>query len=150
LIAPIDAAEERISRAFSPVGHLHSVMDSPAWREAYQNCVAKLTDFNTEVGQNTALFEAVQRLHDSDEFTALDTGQKRVIDNMLRDFRLSGVALEAGAKARFAEIARRLSELSTQFQQNLLDATQAWQKYVTDENMLAGLPQSARALLAQN
>src|SRR5699024_618111 len=73
LIAPIDAAEERISRAFSPVGHLHSVMDSPAWREAYQNCVAKLTDFNTEVGQNTALFEAVQRLHDSDEFAALDT-----------------------------------------------------------------------------
>lgn len=150
LIAPIDAAEERISRAFSPVGHLHSVLDSPQWREAFRNCVAKLTDFNTEQGQNTALFEAVKQLHDGDAFAALDTGQRRVVDNMLRDFRLSGVALDADAKARFGAIARRLSELSTQFQQNLLDATQAWQKHIADENALSGLPESARALLAQN
>src|SRR5699024_9484242 len=130
LIAPIDDAEERISRAFSPVGHLHAVMDSPAWREAFQACVTKLTAFNSEQGQNTALFEAVKKLHDSDTFTALNASQQRVITNMLRDFHLAGVALDTGDKTRFREIAQRLSELTTQFQQNVLDATQTWQKNV--------------------
>src|SRR5699024_9510446 len=83
-------------------------------------------------------------------FAALDTGQQRVITDMLRNFRLAGVALDNDAKARFRDIAQRLSELSTQFQQNLLDATQAWRKHITDENALTGLPKSARALLAQN
>jgi len=150
LIAPIDDAEERISHAFAPVSHMHSVMDAPAWREAFQNCIAKLTDFNTEQGQNRALYAAVQKLRDSDEYDRLDAGQQRVIDNMLRDFRLSGVALEGEARERYRAIARRLSELSTQFQQNLLDATQAWTKHVTERAALAGLPDSALGLLAQN
>src|SRR5699024_4995983 len=108
LIAPIDDAEERISHAFAPVSHMHSVMDAPAWREAFQNCIAKLTDFNTEQGQNRALYAAVQKLRDSDEYDRLDAGQQRVIDNMLRDFRLSGVALEGEARERYRAIARRL------------------------------------------
>lgn len=150
LVAPLDAAEDRLGRTFSPVSHLHAVMDSPAWREAYQACLPKLTAFSSELGQNKPLFEAVQRLRDSNAFDTLDAAQQRVITDMLRDFRLSGVALDDEAKARFAEIAQRLSELSTQFQQNLLDATQAWRKHVTDEAALSGLPDSARALLAQN
>ena len=150
LIAPLDAAEDRIGRAFSPVSHLHSVMDSPAWREAYQACLPKLTAFSSELGQNTALFEAVQRLRDSDEFDTLDAAQQRVITDMLRDFRLAGVALDEANKKRYADIAQRLSELSTTFQQNVLDATQAWRKHLTDEARLSGLPDSARSLLAQN
>src|SRR5699024_6497513 len=111
LIAPVDTAEDRIGRAFSPVGHMHSVMDSPEWREAFQACVAKLTAFSAEQGQNTAMFEAVKELHDGRHFAALDTGQQRVITDMLRNFRLAGVALEDDAKTRFREIAQRLSEL---------------------------------------
>jgi len=150
LIEPIDAAEDRIERAFSPASHLHSVMDSPEWREAFQACVPKLTAFSSELGQNTALYRAVQKLRDSQAFEQLDAGQQRVIEDKLRDFKLSGVALDGDAKTRYAEIAQRLSELSTTFQQNLLDATQAWSKQVTDEHTLAGLPESARSLLAQN
>ena len=150
LVAPLETAEDRISRAFSPVSHLHSVVDSPAWREAYQACLPKLTAFSSELGQNTALFEAVQRLRDSATFENLNAAQQRVANDMRRDFRLAGVALDADAKARFAEISQRLSELSTAFQQNLLDATQVWRKQITDETRLAGLPDSARALLAQN
>ena len=150
LVAPLETAEDRISRAFSPVSHLHSVVDSPAWREAYQACLPKLTAFSSELGQNTALFEAVQRLRDSATFENLNAAQQRVVNDMRRDFRLAGVALDADAKARFAEISQRLSELSTAFQQNLLDATQVWRKQITDEARLAGLPDSARALLAQN
>ena len=150
LIAQVDAAQDRLGRAFSPVSHLHSVMDSPAWREAYQACLPKLTAFSSEIGQNGDLFEAVQRLRDSAEYARLDAAQQRVIDDMLRDFRLAGVALDDDAKARYREIAQRRSELATTYQQNLLDATQAWRRHITDEAELAGLPDSARALLAQN
>ncbi|WP_423822482.1 M3 family metallopeptidase [Salinisphaera sp. SPP-AMP-43] len=150
LIAPLEASEDRLERVFAPVGHLHAVMDSPKWREAYQACVPKLTAFSSEVGQNTALYEAVKRLRDSAEFDRLDAVQQRVINDRLRDFELAGVALPEEAKARYKEIAQRLSELSTTFQQNLLDATQIWQKHITDQAALAGLPESALDLLAQN
>ncbi len=150
LIEPIDAAEDRIGRAFAPIGHLHAVMDSPEWREAFEACLPKLTEFGTEQGQNTALFEAVKRLREADGFDAMDAGQQRVVTDMLRDFRLSGVGLDDAAKARYRQITQRMTELSTRFQQNLLDATQAWRKHITDESELAGLPDSARALLAQN
>lgn len=150
LVAPIEAAQDRISRAFSPVSHLHSVMDSAEWREAFQACMPKLTLFSSEVGQNSALYEAVQALHDSPAFTELDNAQQKVITDMLRDFQLAGVALNDTDKARYKEMAQRMSELQTRFQQQLLDATQSWHKHVTDESLLAGLPQSALDLLAQN
>ena len=150
LIAPIEDSQDAIDRAFSPVAHMHAVMDSPEWRRAYQACVPKLTAFSSEVGQNTALYQAVSRLHDSTAFAELSPGRQRVIEHMLRDFELAGVALPGPAKKRFADIAQRRSELATTFQQNLLDATQAWHKHITDEARLAGLPDSARDLLAQN
>lgn len=150
LIAPIEDAEDRLERAFSPVAHMHAVMDSPGWREAYQACVPKLTAFSSEIGQNVALYEAVKALRDSSAFEALNATRQRVITERLRDFELAGVALPDEAKARYKEIAQRLSELSTTFQQNLLDATQAWSKHVTDRDTLAGLPDSALDLLAQN
>jgi len=151
IVEPIDAAGDRLERGFSPVSHLHSVMNSPAWREAYQACLPKLTAFATEMGQNSQLFEAIKRLHDDPAaFARLNEAQQRVVSRMLRDFELAGVALDASDKTRFAEIQQRLSELSTTFQQNLLDASQAWSQHVTDESELAGLPASARALLAQN
>ncbi|KEZ76380.1 M3 family metallopeptidase [Salinisphaera hydrothermalis] len=150
LIAPVEDAEDRLERAFSPVAHMHAVMDSPKWREAYQACIPKLTAFSSEVGQNTALYEAVKALRDAPEFETLDATRQRVITDRLRDFELAGVALPDEAKARYKEIAQRLSELSTAFQQNLLDATQIWQKHITDHAALEGLPQSAFDLLAQN
>lgn len=150
LIAPIEAAGDRLARAFAPVSHLHSVMDSPEWRSAYQACLPKLTDFQTEMGQNTALFEAYQNLANSDEYPRLEDVQRKIIDDALRDFRLSGVALNTADKARYKETMQRLSALSTDFQQHLLDATQAWSKLIKDESDLAGLPESAVALLAQN
>jgi oligopeptidase A len=150
VIEPIDAAQDRLERGFAPVAHLHSVMDSPAWREAFQACLPKLTAFSSEVGQNTALYEAVAALRDSAQFKALATGAQRVITDMLRDFKLAGVALDDQDKARYTEITQRISELSTTFQQNLLDATQAWRQPITDEAELAGLPDSAKSLLAQN
>jgi len=150
VVAPIEAAEDRLGRAFSPVRHLHSVMDAPALREAYQAVLPLLTAFSTETGQNKALYETYRALADSEAFGRMDAASQKVLQDALRDFRLSGVALEGEARERYGQIMQRLSELSTRFQQNLMDATKAWTKHIEDESLLAGLPESARALLEQN
>ena len=137
--------DERLEMAFGPVGHLNAVAQDEALREAYNACMPLISEYSTEVGQNSDLFAAYQALRDSDEFKTLTPAQQKDIDNTLRDFRLSGVALPEAQKARYMENAKRLSELTTRFENNLLDATQAWKKHVTDEAELAGLPDTALA-----
>ena len=137
--------DERLEKAFGPVGHLNAVAQDEALREAYNACLPLISEYSTEVGQNSELFAAYQALRDSDEFKTLTPAQQKDIDNTLRDFRLSGVALPEAQKARYMENAKRLSELTTRFENNLLDATQAWKKHVTDEAELAGLPDTALA-----
>ncbi|MEP4372062.1 MAG: oligopeptidase A, partial [Alloalcanivorax venustensis] len=124
--------DERLEMAFGPVGHLNAVAQDEALREAYNACMPLISEYSTEVGQNSDLFAAYQALRDSDEFKTLTPAQQKDIDNTLRDFRLSGVALPEAQKARYMENAKRLSELTTRFENNLLDATQAWKKHVTD------------------
>ncbi len=137
--------DERLEKAFGPVGHLNGVAQDEALREAYNACLPLISEYSTEVGQNSELFAAYQALRDSDEFNTLTPAQQKDIDNTLRDFRLSGVALPEAQKAQYMENAKRLSELTTRFENNLLDATQAWQKHVTDKAELAGLPDTALA-----
>ena len=91
------------------------------------------------------MFAAYQALHNSAEFATLNEAQRKDIDNTLRDFRLSGVALGEEDKRRYMENAKRLSELTTQYENQLLDATQNWKKHVTDEQELDGLPETALA-----
>ena len=118
-------------------------------RVAYNACLPKLSDYATELGQNERLFQAYQGIADSDEWQRLDTAQKKIIENALRDFRLSGVALPSAEKARFKEIMQELSNLNAKFEDNLLDATNAWYKQITDVTELAGLPPTAQGLMAQ-
>lgn len=143
LAAPLEALDDRLSQAWSPVSHLNSTMNNEALREAYQRCLALLSEYSTWVGQNTALFEAFERLQRSEAFATLDESQRKAIDNTLRDFRLAGVDLPADKKQRYGEIQARLSELGNTFSNQLLDATQAWHKSIDDAERLAGLPDSA-------
>jgi len=149
LVEPLEHLEERLSRVWSPVGHLNSVMNSEALRGAYNACLPKLSDYATEMGQNEPLFQAFRAIAEGDEYQRLNAAQKKVIDNALRDFRLSGVDLPPEKKQRYKEIMQELSRLTSKFSENILDATQAWTKLVTDEQALAGLPESARALARQ-
>ena len=149
LVQPLEEMEEHLSRAWSPVVHLNAVMNSEALRSAYNACLPKLSAYYTEFGQNTALYQAYQALADSDEFAELDAVQQRVVQNALRDFRLSGVSLPDEQKARYKTIMQRLSQLGAKFSENLLDATQAWHKQITDVSELAGLPESALGLAQQ-
>ncbi len=142
---PLDALDDRLSQAWSPVGHMNAVVNSDALRTAYNGCLPLLSEYSTRLGQNRQLFEAYQSLADSAAFHRLDSAQQKVINDTLRDFRLAGVALDDEKKARFGEIKKQLSELTSRFSDNVLDATMAWTKLITDEAELAGLPESALA-----
>lgn len=149
LIQPLEDMDDRLGRVWSPISHMNSVVNSEAWRNAYNACLPKLSEYSTELGQNRTLFRAFQSIRDSAEYDTLDTAQKKIIDNALRDFHLSGVSLPEDEKQRFREIRQRLSQLTTKFEENILDSTQGWQRQVTDETSLAGLPDSARAMARQ-
>jgi len=141
--AVLENIELRIDHAWSTVSHLNSVMDSDELRQAYQEGKQLLTAFHTELGQNLTLFKAFKNIQASDQFNTLNKAQQRIITNAVRDFTLSGAELSESKKLRFAEISQELTKLSTKFEQNLLDATQAWHLLITDEAELAGLPEYA-------
>ena len=145
---PQEALEMRLERAWSPVSHLHAVADSPALREAYSAALEKITEFSTELGQNRALYSAVKAVADRADFANLPRPARTLVEHALRDFRMSGVALEEPQRSRFKEIANQLSKLSNEFENAVLDATEAWSEQV-GETQLAGLPEAERALLKQ-
>ena len=144
LVEPIDDVDDALGKLFSPVSHMNSVVSSDELREAYESCLPLLSEYGTFVGQHKPLYEAYQQLANSEHYTTLNTAQKKVIDNALRDFKLSGIALPAEQQKRYGEICTRLSELSSQFSNNVLDATQAFTVNITDEAQLSGLPESAK------
>ena len=149
LIAPLEEVNDRLSRIWSPVSHLNSVLNSEALREAHDACLPLLSEFQTYVGQHEGLYQAYLALSQSDDFPLLSGAQRKEIQNTLRDFRLSGIGLPAEAQQRYGEIQARLSELASRFSNNVLDATQGWHKLVADEAELAGLPESVRAAARQ-
>src|SRR6185503_12847269 len=100
----------------------------------------KITQYYTEISQHEGLFEKFKALRQSDEFRTLTPAQARVIENELRDFQLGGAELSADAKARFMAIRERLSQLSSRFSDNVLDATNAYAHYVTDPAEVSGIP----------
>ncbi|WP_209328270.1 oligopeptidase A [Pseudoalteromonas sp. PA2MD11] len=146
LVLPLEEADDKLSRLFSPVSHMNSVVNNDELREAYEQCLPLLSEYSTFVGQHQGLYDAYNALHNSDEFKTLTTAQQKTITNALRDFELSGIALKPEQQKRYGEISARLSELASKFGNNVMDATLAWQKHITDESELAGLPESALAL----
>ena len=149
LVLPMEALDASIDKVWSPVSHLNSVMNSDALRVAYNACLPKLSQFGTELGQNEKLYKAYNALANSPEYERLDVAQKKVIDNGLRDFRLSGVELSQAERDKFKQISQKLTELTAKFEENLMDATHAWKKHITDEALLSGLPNSTKAMAAQ-
>lgn len=145
LVAPIEEVDDKLSRLWSPVSHMNSVVNSDELREAYESCLPLLSEYGTWVGQHKGLFEAYKAIKASEEFAALTQAQKKTITDSLRDFELSGIGLPADEQHRYGEISKRMSELGSQFSNNVLDATMGWSKHVTDEAQLAGMPDSALA-----
>src|SRR6056300_64139 len=141
LVGEIEQLNDELAQAWSPVSHLNAVQNSDALREAYNACLPKLSEYFTELGQNEKLFQAFSRFSETAAFSELSVAQKKVITNSLRDFHLSGIGLEGEQQKRYAQLQLELSELTTKFSENVLDATQGWFKQVRDESELAGLPE---------
>lgn len=145
VVAPIEEVDDHLSRIWSPVSHMNSVVNSDELREAYESCLPLLSEYGTWVGQHKGLFEAYKAIKASDEFTALSQAQKKTITDSLRDFELSGIGLPADQQHRYGEISKRMSELGSKFSNNVLDATMGWTKHIADEKQLSGMPESALA-----
>lgn len=145
VVAPIEQVDDRLSRIWSPVSHMNSVVNSDELRDAYESCLPLLSEYGTWVGQHKGLFEAYKAIKASEAFDGLAQAQKKTITDSLRDFELSGIGLPADEQHRYGEISKRMSELGSKFSNNVLDATMGWSKHVTDEADLAGMPESALA-----
>ena len=145
VVQPMVEIDDRINRAWSPVAHLNAVADNPRLREAHNAALPLLSEYATEMGQNDGLYHSYRRIA---ETKGLNPSQQKVLANAMRDFRLAGVDLAPGEKARFKELSKRLAELQSTFSENVLDATQGWKKHIRDMERLAGLPASALALAA--
>ena len=143
-VTPLEQVTERLGRAWGVVGHLNAVVDTPELRAAYNETLPKVTEFWTELGQNLKLFEKYKALQGSAEYQTLNRARKKIVDNAIRDFRLGGAELSEDKKARFAEIQEQQAALSTRFSENVLDATNAYEFLVDDENRLRGLPEDVK------
>jgi len=148
LAYPLESADDRLSGVWSIASHYNGVLNSDELREIYKRLISKLTEYQTEVGQNKALYDAYKRLSESDEFGGLSQAKKQTIKHVLRSFELSGVALPDIDKKQYSALKQKLSALSNSFSENVLDATQAWTKHFSDKSELPGLPESALQLLA--
>jgi oligopeptidase A len=148
-VAPLEQMGDRLAQAWSPVSHMNAVVNSDALRDAYNACLPKLSQYWTELGQHKGLYALYQKLAQSPAFTALSQAQRTAIEHTLRDFTLSGIGLPEAEQKRYAELQQRLSELTTKFSENVLDATGDWSKQIQDEAELSGLPDSAKAAARQ-
>jgi oligopeptidase A len=137
---PLEDANERLGRAWGVVGHLHAVLDSPELREAYKENQPKVVQYWTALGQNLALFEKYKALRAGPEFARLTPAQARIVDNEIRDFRLSGAELPQDEKRRYAEIQEEAARLATRFAENALDSTNAFAVFVEERAAVAGIP----------
>jgi oligopeptidase A len=145
VIEPLQDVTERLGRAWGPVAHLFAVTSTPEWRAAYNACLPKVTQYHVELAQNEDLYRTYLGFEAKGTFGSWSPARGRVVRNAVRDFKLSGVALPHAARTRFRDIAMRLSTLEAKFQENVIDAVQAWHKDVFDESRLAGMTEQGKA-----
>lgn len=146
LVLPLEALEDKLIKFWAPFSHLHAVNESEALRTAYNACLPLLTEYHVEMMQNESLFKAFQSIANAANFKQLSQAKRKLVENALRDFRLSGVHLNPEDKVKFGELQKKLSTLTTQFSENLLDATQAWTLHVMNTADVQGMPDSALLL----
>ena len=149
LIKPLSLMNDRLEKAWSPVRHLNSVKSSPDLRDAYNSCLPLLSEYSSEVSQNHDLYQGYRRIAESAAFATFSAAQQKAVTDALLHFRLGGVELEGKDAARYQQLQKELSELQSKFENNLLDATQAWQYLTEDRAELQGLPEFALAMLSQ-
>ncbi|MEM9243087.1 MAG: M3 family metallopeptidase [Pseudomonadota bacterium] len=150
LIRPMEQMDNRLDNAWSPICYLNSVMDSSALRKIHDRCLTMITDYYIEQGHNKKLYDAIKGIKDNKSYAQFDIAQWKVIDDTLRDFKLSGITLSEENKKKLAELEQQQVTLSNQFAKNVLDATDAWYLRVDSAKELSGLPQQTLEIARQN
>ncbi len=146
IITPLDNVNERLSRAWGIVGHLNGVLNSSELREAYNDMLPSITQYWTELSQNETLYAQYKAIHASEKYSSLSAAQKQALENELRDFRLGGAELSAENKTRYQAVQEELSSLMSTFNDNVLDATNAFACFVDNESELAGVPDDVKTV----
>jgi len=140
-VKPFEMMDERLEQFFTPLSHLNAVNNSEQIQQVYSDALPLITEYSTEISQNIAIYEAFKIIKER-EYHTLNQEQKRVVDLNIQGFELSGAHLDHAAKARLKAINLRKSELTNNFSQNLLDATNAYELVIEDAKDVEGLPQS--------
>ena len=140
-VKPFEMMDERLDQFFTPLSHLNSVNNSESTQKVYADALPPLTEYSTEIGQNLAIYEAFKIIKER-EYTTLNQQQKRVVDLNIQGFELSGAHLDLGPKERLKAINLRKSELTNDFSQNLLDATNAYEFIIDSADDVKGVPKS--------
>ena len=148
-IQPLELMDDRLNKAWSPVRHLNSVKSSDELREAYNECLPLLSEYSSEISHNRVLFGRYKKLVEADNFQLLTPAQQKTLKDALLYFRLGGVDLSDEDKKTYQSLQKKLSELTTHYEDNLLDSTQSWNMHLSDDSRLAGLPDYALAMLKQ-
>ena len=150
LVEGIERLGDRIGYVWGLVGHLMSVQNTPELRAAHEEMQGPVIEFSMKMGQSRAIFDKLQTLKASQEWSGLDEGQQRAINALLHEAKLSGVGLDGEPKERFNTLQQEMAELSTQFSNHVMDATKAFRMDLTELADVDGLPNSLLALTAQS
>jgi oligopeptidase A len=137
-VLPLEQLSHRLSRTWSPISHLNGVLNSEALRASYNACLPLLSNYWTDLAQSEPLFRAYSAIA-ANEAGKLDAAQRRLIERALEDFRLAGVGLPVERKERYKAVVQELATLAAKFEENVLDAMNAWTRHVTDEAELSGI-----------
>ena len=148
-VQPMEEFSDKLSRCWGPVGHMNAVVNTPELREAYNDNLAKLTDFYSDLSQDESLYNKYKAIQASADYASLSPAQKKIIENEVRGFKLGGAELPPAEKARFKEIAEQLSKLGSKFEENILDNTNDFKQIVADASELTGLPEDALQAAAE-
>ena len=153
VVTPIDDASGPLWRAWSVIGHLNAVVNSPELRDAYNEMLGPISEFSTEIGLNEGLFQCYEKLSQQPGFNQWSADKQRIVKKTLQDFKLSGVALVGEDRKRYAEISEKQAEVSQKFSEHVLDANDAWSLTLDDVQLLDGVPadvvEAARVLATQ-
>jgi oligopeptidase A len=149
LLRPLEEMDLEWEYTWGPVGHLLSVKNTEAMREAHKTVLSEVVAFGLRAQQSQAIYKGLKDLRGGAEWETLDGPQRRIVERQLRSAEHAGVGLEGKAKERFNEIAEQLSKNSTDFSNHVLDATKAFALDITDLEDVEGWPESLKRVASQ-
>jgi oligopeptidase A len=137
-IVPLEVCSEKINRIWSYINHINAVKSSTSYRKVYNQALAKVTDYSTQLGQSHIIYNKYKNILRNNN--KLSDSQKKLIKNEIISFELSGVALPKKQKSRFKAIQSKLSKISSSFDENILDSINNFKLVISDKNLLKGIP----------